>query len=206
MSKKDQKVITIPLNPDLFIKKINNDLYYSVQSAFQDKGVSFVDLNNGHIIYGQINIDTIGMVLKLPPEKQATTSPMAAKFLIPPKIHKRIVDVEATLNIYEPKDTAEPIIFTIQVVNENDLDEWIKIIQDVGCKYVYLDEFQNKTTDMLFRVVGLAKPDPSDTTNSAVNAMLGNIQRYRANQGHNSDLISGFYVYPDLYKDDIDQK
>lgn len=206
MSKKDKKTLTITVSPDLFIKKISNDLYYSVQSAFQEKGVSFVDLNNGHIIYGQINIDTIGMVLKLPPEKQAATSPAAAKFLIPPKAHKRIVDVEATLNIYEPKDTSEPIIFTIQVVDENNIDEWIKIIQDVGCKYIYLDEFQNKTTDILFRVVGLAKPDPGDPTNSAINAMLGNIQRYRANQGHNSDLISGFYVYPDLYEGDIDQK
>lgn len=206
MDQNDEKIVNIPINPDLFIKKISNSLYYSVQAAFQEKGVSFVDLNNGHIIYGQVNIDTIGMVLSLPKEKEVNTNTVASKFLIPPKKHKKVVDVEATLNIFEPSDPNEPIIFTIQVVNENNLDDWIEVIQEVGCKYVYLDDFENKVCEILFRVVGLANPDPDDPTDSAVNTMLGNIQRYRANQGQNSDLISGFYIYPDFYEDDTDQK
>lgn len=203
---KDEEIISISINPDMFLKKISNKLLFSVQQAFQEKGVTLVDLNNGHLVYGQVNIDTIGMVLDLKEDKKVDRGGTANNFLIPPKKHKKIVDVEATLNIYEPSDSAEPVIFTIQVVNENHLDRWIEIIQEVGCQYIYLDEFQNKVTEAIFRVVALAMPDPTDTTNSAVNTMLGNIQRYRANQGENSDLISGFYIYPSFLEDDIDHK
>lgn len=197
MAKTSPKMIT--LDPNLYISIVDADFYFSVQKAFQALGVLFIDLNDGHIIRGHANIDTLGMLSKLPPEKPQKSYGIADRFLIPPNLPKIIsYDVEATINIYEPKDSDEPCIFTIQIVNQNDLEVWYKIVAEVGKLFVEFNKFENKVPKAVFRLIPLAVPDETDPL-SAISAMLGNIQRYRAG-GYLGSAISNNYL--ELGEDD----
>lgn len=185
---KRSKIKTITLDPSFFISVIDADFYFSVQQAFQALGIFFIDLNNGRVINGNINIDTLGMVSKLPPLNTPKPQGNIVNFLLPAHPPKPItVDVEATLNFYEPKDTIEPYIFTIQVVNQNELEFWYKIVAEVGKEYINLDKFENKFPQAIFRLIPLCLPTEADPA-SAISAMLGNIQRYRAGDGCDSAI------------------
>lgn len=173
----------ITLNPDMYIEIINPNFLFSLQRYFQSHGVIFIDLNTGQPIYGQANIDTLGMVTSLPDDAKTKSNDKPNGFLLVPMEPKKVsVDVEAILTVYQPPENNENLI-TIQVVNYADLEKWYLLAAEVGKNFVELDEFNNTVTDTTFRLVPLTAPDPDDRTNSAVNAMLGNIQKYRPGGG-----------------------
>lgn len=197
---KNKKTVTV--SPDLFITIIETDFYFTVQKAFQDLGVTFIDLNNGHVITGQINIDTLGMIRGYKPSNgKQPENELSSHFLLPPKDQKEpTFDVEATINIYEPKESSETI-FTIQVININELSDWYNLAAQVGAQFIKLDEFENKVPAATFRIVPLTVPDPQNP-NSSAQAMRNNIQRYSAS---NSSFyaVSDQSIYP--YEDDLEE-
>ncbi len=206
---KKSKTKKVALDPKFFISIVDADFYFSVQQAFQALGISFVDLNNGQIITGNVNIDTLGMISKLPPEKDTLVRGNVRYFLIPfsaPK-HKSY-DIEATINIFEPPDSNRPVEFTIQVLNQNDLEFWYKTVAEVGKNYIDIDEFDNLFPRAVFRIVPLALPDGDDL--SAVRAMQGNIQRYRpGGDSLGSSVSNEYFGIPDWLdeeEDDIDEE
>lgn len=172
----------------MYIRIIDANFFFALQNYFQQLGVIFIDLNTGQPIYGQVNVDTLGMVTSLPKKVQPKPNNSGDGFLLPQMEPKKIsVDVEATLNLYQPPENSENIV-TIQVVNQADLDKWYKLTAEVGKHFVELDEFENTFTDTTFHIVPLAVPDPADSTNSAISTMLGNIQNYRSG----SDSVYAF--------------
>lgn len=193
----------ITLDPDMYVEVINPDFLFALQRYFQSQGVIFIDLNNGHPIYGQVNIDTLGMVTSLPDDTKTKTPDKPNGFLLDPmEPIKVVIDVEAILTLYQPPKNNKNII-TIQVVNLADLEKWYKLAAEVGKNFVELNKFNNTVTDTTFQLVPLAAPDPDDRTNSAINTMLGNIQKYRSG-GSSFTAISGLEV--DGEGDDFDDE
>lgn len=189
---KNKKPKTITLNPKFYITIVDANFYFSVQQAFQALGISLIDLNSGQIINGNANVDTLGLISKLPPEKEVPNRGNTSHFLFPDSTPKhKSYDIEATLNIFEPQDSNEPVMFTIQVLNQDEIEFWYKIVAEVGKNYVEMDEYNNLFATAIFHIVPLAIPNGQDL--SAIRTMQGNIQRYRPGGDSSGSSISGDY-------------
>lgn len=201
MTKKDDKK-TIEINASLFLKVIYPDLLYDVQNKLSKTGIIFIDLNTGLAITGNINIDTLGMISKKSLKKPKNSKQNANHFLIPQE-DKKIYDIEATINIYEPPSENEPSIFTIQIINENDLEFWQKIFIELGQRYIYQKPSGRICTEVFFHLVPLARPSGKDPK-SAVEAIRGNIQKYQTSNNSRLDTLPG-YTYPILDSEHEDE-
>lgn len=202
-NKKSKK---IALNPKFFITIVDANFYFSVQQAFQALGIQLIDLNNGQIINGNANVDTLGLISKLPPKKEVPDRGNTSHFLFPISTLKhKSFDVEATLNIFEPSNPDDPIVFTVQVINQDDIEFWYKIVAEVGKNYVQMDEYDNLFTTAIFRIVPLAIPNGQDL--SAIRTMQGNIQRYRPGGDSSGSSISGdYFSSSDWYDTEDDEE
>lgn len=195
MTKDKKEETSVQVNTNVFLQIVPPDLLYPVQNMLRDLGIHLIDLNTGFIIKGNINIDTLGMISKKSFKKPKKSKSNIVHFLIPPETNKAY-DIEATINILEPQDEYHPVIFTIQVMDENDLDFWQNIFVQIGQKYLYQMPSGKIMSEAIFHVIPLTLPDPKDPK-SAIQAMRGNIQRYSNSGRSNLDQISG-YAYPSL--------
>ncbi len=184
---------TIEINTNLFLKVIYPDLLYDVQNKLAKSGIIFIDLNTGFPISGNINIDTLGMISEKSLKKPNSSNQNVNHFLIPQKDNK-IYNIEATINIYEPPSENEPSIFTIQIINENDLEFWQKIFIELGQHYIYQKPSGRICTEVIFHLVPLTLPNENDPE-SAIDAIRGNIQKYQTSNKSMLETLSG-YVYP----------
>ncbi len=172
-----------------YIQVISADFWFSIQRLFQEQGVTFIDTNNGRPVTGQVYYETLGMVTEL---SSKTTTPEVVdnrnKYLLPPKETPSIYDVEATINMYQPKSAEEPISFTIQVVDQNDLEKWKEIALAVH-RQVVLPTLANgeKELEPVFLLIPLSLPDKDDPS-SAISLILGNLQGYKASDAIQDDL------------------
>lgn len=192
MSNKKDKV-TIEVNANIYLKVIYPELLYTVQNSLSKRGIHFVDLNTGFLITGNMNIDTLGMISKKSLKKPAKNAGNTAHFLVPQKI-KKVYNIEATINIYEPQDEKHPVIFTIQIIDENDLEFWQKIFIEIGQNHLYQKPSGEITSDVVFHLIPLTLPNPKDPQ-SVIKAMLDNIQKYQTSDKSSLDLLPG-YAYP----------
>lgn len=191
----DKKTETIEINANLFLKVIDPDILYDVQRQLSQRGISFVDLNTGLIVSGNINIDTLGMISKKSLKKTKKPRGNAGHFLIPREV-KKIYDIEATINIYESNNDNDPTIFTVQIIDENDLEFWQKLFIEIGQHYIYQKPSGRICTEVIFHLVPLTIPNAKDPE-SAINAIRGNIQKYLTHTKSSLDMLPG-YVYPSL--------
>ncbi len=193
MTKKSASSVSV--DSTLFVKVIYPDILYSVQNQLKEHGVDFIDLNNGEIVNGNINIDTLGMIVKKKVKKEKKSKGNATHFLLPPLEKKKIFDIEATINIYQPQSENDPTIFTVQVIDENNLKFWQRVFIDIGKAYLSQRASGEINPEAIFHLIPLTLPDPSDPK-SAIQAMRGNIQRYSASSQNSLNLSSGLY-YPE---------
>lgn len=198
MTKKSKNKVTIDVDTSLFINLVYPDLLYTVQNLLKQQGVQFIDLNTGLIVTGNLNINTLGMITKKSFKKSKKKKGNADHFLIPPKSQK-IYDIEATINIYEPESPNDPTIFTIQVIDENDIEFWHETLVGVGQNFIYQKPSGRLGTEAVFQLIPLSLPNPKDPK-SAIQAMLGNLQRYRSGEKTDLDMLPG-YAYPSFDSD-----
>lgn len=194
---------TIEINTNLFLKVVYPDLLYHVQNKLVEFGIIFIDLNTGLPISGNINIDTLGMIRNKSLKKPNSSNQNVNPFLIPQKDNK-IYDIEATINIYEPPNENDPPIFTIQVIDENDLEFWQEIFIELGQYYIYQKPSGIICTEVIFHLVPLTLPNEKDPR-SAINAIRGNIQKYSTDTGPSLKTLPG-YVYPSIESEAEDEE
>lgn len=202
-NKKNSTTQTVEVNTNLFLKIIYPEILYEVQDELTKRGIYFIDLNNGQIIKGNINIDTLGLISKKSFKKTKKAKGNTAHFLIPGDSQK-VFDVEATINIYQTSNENDPTIFTVQIVNEKDLDFWYQIFVEIGQKYLYQLPTEEIKSTVIFHLVPLTLPSPKDPK-SAIQAMLGNIQNYSAITKSGFDSLPG-YAYPGSDFDEYDEE
>lgn len=194
---KSQKSKSVSVNTDLFLNVINPNLLFNVQRAFQSQGITFVNLSNGRFIYGNVNTDTLGMVRSSPGVKETTHNfgfPVNHTGQFTPKPKQVIVNVEATLNIYEPPKKTDPVVFTVRVVNKADLEYWYSLSQNIGLGFLKLVRGKPKPL-AVFNIVPLTSPDEADP-NSSISTMLELIQGYTTSPSGNVHAVSNTRLTP----------
>lgn len=178
----------IVIDSKMYVSIVDPSFLFTLQKYFQNLGITFIDLNTGKPIMGQVNIDTLGMVTSLPNHLNSKSTSKPNGFLLEQMEPKESpVEIEATLYVSQPPDTEENYI-TIQVLDQRDVEKWYQIAAQVGKNFVGLDDFDRVVTNTYFKVVPLAAPDPQDPTRSAVKTMLGNIQQYNSDSSSYSAI------------------
>lgn len=194
---------SIKVNISNFMNVVYPDFLYTIQNKFREYGVKFIDLNTGLIVEGNVNIDTLGMITKKSFKKTKKTKGNTSHYLIQPN-KKRVYDVEATINIFQPTNDDNPDIITIQVVNQNDLKLWQDICLDIIRDYLYPEPNGRVKSKLIFHLIPLALPSRSNPQ-SAIQTMLDNIQNYQSKQ-LDFDMIPGYAIPAiDIFDEDLDQ-
>lgn len=160
---------------------------YNIQNQIKEFGVDFVDLNTGEIIKGNIYIDTLGMIVKKKIKKVKKQKETPLIFFYHHLKEKSSFDIEATINIYQPQNQNDPTIFTIQIIDEGNLKFWQRMVVEIGKVYLSQRASGEILPEVIFHLIPLTIPDPTDPE-SAIQAMLGNIQRYNASSKNSLNL------------------
>mgnify|MGYP001580592712 CR=1 FL=1 len=178
------------VNPKVYLKVVRPNLLFKVQRAFQDRGITFVNLSNGQLIKGNVNTDTLGMVrdIRAISQKATVGFPVKHKDSYSHTDSQPIFNVEATINIFEPKKTKYPVIFTIRVVNQDDLEYWYNLSEEIGLGFLKLVWWRPKPT-AIFHIVPLTSPDQADP-DSSISTMLSLIQGYQTEPSGNVYAVS----------------
>ena len=168
-----RKIASLP-SSDL-IEFGSPDIFYDTQKAFQDQGVTLIDLDTGQPINGQVNISDIGMIEPGKPLKvihqMGFVQPSSENDLDYVK-----TDIDAVLVFDQSSQRpGEPFYLLIQVVEHDDVDLWTEICLAVARKFVVKSQ-GNLSPKVIFGITSLSRGLALDS--SARNTALRKIRSY----------------------------
>lgn len=126
--RKTEKIVTV--NIDL----LTPDVFYQLQKALQDEGVTLIDLDEGTVVHGQINSIEIGLVHPSTPRK--IKRPLG--FITSSKVeYQEKRDIDAILVQFPESLTADGAYpFMFKILLDPDIDMWLDLIAKIAPQFI----------------------------------------------------------------------
>lgn len=157
----------------LDVELLTPEVFFAVEKAFQDQGITLVDLATGTPIDGQINALDIGMIHPDTPTTKAKPGFGFIPSVKQEQLKKRDVDAVLCQHPEAGFQSSTPVL--IKVVRDEDMSKWLVLLSQIAGNFPVKSGRKNICA-VAFSITSLSKSNGPD--GSATTAVLRTVQGY----------------------------